>query len=111
MIVPVADILPLTAPLGGPSVTELLLRRSRPLLNCKDRVDACLLHAACAAVVTLGRGEHDCGRGVAVAVCSGCPCRCADAVLTCDGRVKAEAEAATVERGARDAVLCVCVRA
>ena len=105
---PVAESLPLTALLGGPSVTELLLRRSPPLLLRSaryDRVDACLLHAACAAVVTLGRGGHGCGRGVAVAVCSGW-CAGAGAVLTCDGREKAAA-AAMVERGARDAVLCV----
>ena len=93
-------------------MTELLLRRSPPLLLRSaryDRVDACLLHAACAAVVTLGRGGHGCGRGVAVAVCSGwCAGAGAGAVLTCDGREKAAAAAAAmVERGARDAVLCV----
>ena len=103
---PVAESLPLTALLGGPSVTELLLRRSPPLLLRSaryDRVEACLLHAAWAAVVTLGWGEHDCGRGAVVAVCSS---GCAGAVLTCDGRVKATA-AAIVERGARGAILCV----
>ena len=66
--------------LGGPSVTELLLRRSPLLLRRSaryERVEACLLHAERAVRVTL------CWSGIAFVNCAG-------TVLTCDGRVNAE---------------------